>query len=648
MLDICQGFSLVQVGPMGTNNLSYTQRAIDTVFESDTDTLTSILSLILLGIIAIILLLILSPQLKHLLNNTPEEKPDPHGDSDQYPLRKIFLEYKHGTVNDWINWIKNQDNERKDLAFNNLIRYLDGKPEEIGVLVSEVLKATIAFKYPEGFPAIQRLVESVRNHWGAYTIAEQFYEQAMLGLVELDTGSAQTVLATEFEHIKAKHDATPFMLAIVNALNHLPDNEDLNDFYFEILRDPHCELSIKEHLLDLLQYKPIETRVTVAATYFKFWNKSEIKKLADNDTKIIEKAFVTNQDLIINENYELWDLVLKGTEHKLTDKLFTNHLSSLLSNPAIEISQPLLLHLFSANGILRSDFLSALAKRHKLSDEELELANEQYEIEMKRSSDIVNIKKFSHKKDPPNMLEEAYKNLNKSLSLDMEFKNQNLNLLNFLLGYSLNDKKYLIESVASNHDCKILNINLVELLGSVTELAKFKAVINQSKPCIVYFYGLDQVINREWNDLVMSNLDSLNHLFKEFKLSAGVNFLISLEIGGEDLANNNQLKEILKNMFKVSYGALPDINKPDLLSRQKILNDYIKQVATYRVKSTNGLELIAKQAEGYSLVEYLAYINNYLKLCLLVYGELIPPDQLDIPVMNLNDEAGIQRDKDPV
>jgi hypothetical protein len=96
----------------------------------------------------------------------------------------------------------------------------------------------------------------------------------------------------------------------------------------------------------------------------------------------------------------------------------------------------------------------------------------------------------------------------------------------------------------------------------------------------------------------------------------------------EDLNNNNELQECLEKIFHIKYGLVKDIDKPDLLSRQKILNDHVKKLTETRISSSAGLELIAKETEDYSLIEFLAYINSYMRFCLLVYGELKSPADL--------------------
>ncbi len=601
-----------------------------------TEQLTSLLPLILLGVVFLVIILLLLPQLANFGHHEPEAADDAQSDSALQPLRKIFLEYKHSSVNDWINWIKSQDLSRKSAAFTNLISYLDNAPGEIGAIVTEVIKAVIAFEYPESFTSLHRLLENVRKQWGSYHTADQFYAQAAQGLVELNNERAQSILMSEFELIKNKHDSQRFMMAISEALSELPSNDGLDDFWFEALVDPLCNLSVKEDIIELLTKQDVEARVAVASRFFKFWNKSEMKKLSDNDLKIIEKVFYSNQDIIIMEHYDLWSLVLEACDKELTETLMVSLVAAIIENTPIK--EELLLELFDAKNQIRNEFMDALGRKNSLSEEEFGVIRAQYIINIKKSPTIVDIKKYKKTKEVPESLNDAYQHLVRALSLDQEFKNHNLPVLNFILGQSLIDKQYLVECLAANFNRKLLNVNLPELLASVTELAKFKPLINQSKPCVIYFYGLSDLVNRKLSDIETTNLELLNNLFKELKTAPGINFLTSVEISQEVLTGSEELQEIFKQIFKLKYGLIRDIDKPDILSRQKLFNDCVKKIAPNRIKSSAGLELIAKQTEDYSLIEFLSYMNSYVRYCLLIYGELKSPVDLDIPGLDLNDK----------
>ncbi len=605
--------------------------------ETDTDQLDSLLSLILLGTLFVVIILLFLPKIGNFGSNEPETADDALNDLALQPMRKIFLNYKHSSVSDWINWIKSQDISLKNIAFNNLTSYLESDGEEIGSLVSEAIKAVVAFKYPESFTSIHTLLENVRKHWGSYHTADQFYGQAAYGLVELNKERAQSILIDELELIKNKHDPQKFIMAIMDALSELPTNEELNTFWFKALKDPQYDMPVREHIIELLKEQVIDSRVSIISQFFNFWNKSDVKKISDNDLKTIEGVFYANQDLIVNENYDLWNPVLKSCNKKLIGSLFVSLIAATLEK--VTLSEELLVRLFETPTSIRSEFSEALAKKHTLYDEELELIKAQYIINIKKSSDIVDIKKYKKNKKVPILLDDAYQHLVRALSLDQEFKNNNLPILDLILGPSLHDKQYLIECLAANHNRRLLNVNLPELLSSASELARLKPLINQNKPCIVYLHGLGELINGGLNDLEMINLEPLNNLFKEFKPTVGVNFLTSLEVGQELLSNSQDLQDLLNHIFQLKYGLIRDVDKPDILTRQKLLSDCIKKVVPSRLKSSAGLELIAKQTEDYSLIEYLTYIHDYIRFCLLVYGELKSPAELKMPGVGTNDDV---------
>ena len=166
--------------------------------EINTDDLTSLLSLILIGIIGCIVILVLLPSFKEFADYQSESTDSKEIDTNLNPLQGIFLEYQHNSVGDWINWIKIQDLSRKNRAFDNLITYLRNEPAGIGSLVTDVIKAVIAFDYPESFTSLHSLIENVRKHWGVYHTADQFYIPAVFGLVGLNHERAQSILTSEF------------------------------------------------------------------------------------------------------------------------------------------------------------------------------------------------------------------------------------------------------------------------------------------------------------------------------------------------------------------------------------------------------------------------------------------------------------------
>ena len=417
------------------------------------------------------------------------------------------------------------------------------------------------------------------------------------------------------------------MIAILDALNQLVNNSELNDFGLQVLTDPLCELSVKQHLIEIMTSQDTDSRLSVIVPFFKFWKKSTMKKLSDNDIRIIQNVFYTNQDLIVNENYELWDLMLEACDKSLLETLFVDLINSLLENKNIEITETLLIQLFKPGNIIRSEFLETLALKQELSADELEMIKEEYPFNTKQNQDTMSIMRYSEEKYVPAPLVDIYQHLVRALSLGQELKNQTLPVLNFMPGVSSTDKYYLLECLAANHQYKLLSVNLPALLGSVVELTQLKLIINNSKPCLVYFHGFSQLINAQFNNIETSSIEILDTLFKEFKVMAGVNFLVDIDKGYEDM-NNDELQACIKKVFHLQWGLVKDINKPDLLSRQRILNDHIKRLTPSRISSNAGLELIAKDTEDYSLVEFLAYVNSYMRFCLLIYGEIKSPSDL--------------------
>lgn len=560
-------------------------------------------------------------------------------DNSSQPLRQVFLGYNHPSVEIWCDWISNQEVTFKNEAFNRLTRYLHSQPDQIGVVINEVIKAIVSFRYPESFTSIVSLMENVRKSWGFYHLSEQFYGVAASGLVQLSHERSQTFLVPEYEIIKHKKGSEPHLKGIVEALKDVSDSTYLSNFWVSVLIDDESSLAVKEKVLDILIIKSDTLQVEILTKYLNYIASALNGKLSEAKLKLTEKIFNKFTRLLIHRRYPLWDTLIECAEEGKEDNILYKQIASLISDKSNDFTDEQLIQLFSYNGDVNMHLFNALSLRFTLNHHEMKITNRNFNIkESTEVSDFTRVTKFDFSLDVPELLAEHFDYLQKTLSLDKEFKNKNIPSLNILTGSAKADKKYLLSCLASKFDYKLVYINTEEFINSISESAKLKPYLSQTKPVMVYLEGLSDLLTRGSSDYEEANLEMLNNTIREFKTNIDVFFFAEINENLTQLEVSDNLTKRLKELLQIDYWFIRNLDNPDVITRQKIFNDFVKQILPERIKSSEGLDLIAKYTQDYSIIEFLRYLHYYFKHSLLVYGYLINPKEIKVPSLMLGIE----------
>lgn len=602
------------------------------------------LGLFFLVLIPLLIILgIYFPELRRIFNEQSGSSTDLSDEHFGRPLRQIFLAYDHANLDEWCNWVETREPQFQQEAVAALIKYLKGHPDQVGALVIEVLRAVIYFNRPESFNALISFLESVRKCWGFYQHVDQFYPVAAEGLLKMNPDKAKIFLATEFDLIKRKHNSERILKSIIESIKDIEDTTHLSNFFINILTDEESSLSVKEEILEVIVKKLDSFKSQIIDKYIRHIASLFKSKISETKVKLMEHITFKFGRLLSHPKYPLWDTLIESAELGDEDNLLYRQIASLIADKANDISPEQLIQLFEFSGSININLFNALCSRSKLNQVEVKIINKTFKLnEPISSSAAVKVKAFDLSLDLPPLLNEHFEFLQKTLSLDKEFRNKNLPATSILTGSAAEDKRYLLDSIASKFGYKVVYVDLDKLIGSLAESAKLKALINQNKPALVYLEKLDEVLKREFSDIETGNIELLNNIMREFKSSLEVFCFAGMEANLAQIEVDKELQESLKNFLEVDYWFIRNLDKPDLADREKIITDFVKELAPSRIQSETDLNLIARYTEGQSIIEFLRYFQNYLRHCLLVYGYLVNLSQIKVPSLILDADRALR------
>lgn len=572
-------------------------------------------------------------------------------------LAGIFFNYKHENVNAWIKWIETQDSAIKDKAYRKLVEYLDQKLSEVGELVSEVLKAYVTFDQRGSAQNLIAYLENVEASWGKYTSPENHYFDALMALVKVDANEAEDYIINNLESSKKANSTYQYQIHLLNALTKLELNERIEKLFNEIFLNDHYHDNLRFSLLGLLEENELSVKIGILKSFLSYLLHNKTSPLNDMEVNILDTLMKAVKENLLSSNYDLqlWDMILSACCHPMMTLHTVDMICQIIADAKEQAFSPQqMMDLLNIQIKDPSILRGAIESKFSLSPAEIELADKTF---------MEGYSPFTRKKW---MLEDQRSYHNPVIELQTSFKLLEHEILNnrsqeklanpivALPGSGDQEKIYLLRSIAWGHNLKFLYIDFEEHLANRGKLATTLEEISKTRPCIVYLDNIESFLAKDFDESDEAAVKKMINCFREIYYSSQTYFTANIPYEVDTIKQRNPaLGTTLKMNQKFPMKMFSDINAPDDLERERIINSYQARIDTDRLASS--IEYanwsLVQFSESMAIIELRQFIQSFFETSLYVYGKLCALDEyLDlkryIEARNLPSAPQVKVEKD--
>lgn len=541
-------------------------------------------------------------------------------DESRQPLYDVFYGFNHAKTEQWVDWIKTQSNKKQLKAFSRLAEYLQEPPRELGLISKEVVKAVIHFNNQESYDILHELAIKTREKWGQYKSLSSFYEDAIMGLVNINPEAATDFLLAEINNAHSILDSDSLKKSIVTSFSGLEDIDKLSYVLKNVVIDSRNSISIKSYAFKVLKEKDEEKNFELIIDVLKIMINKEEK-----DHQIFDYCFASLLNAFTNKDTpELRSMIKTLIKNKFWGTNAVKLLADSLSSASFELDSEFifdLLHEVEAKDL--HIIKKALSQRYKLSDEEKTILNDVDDIsrideETILPKEIISLNKHSIDYQIPESLQDDLEKLR--ATVETKFPKAGIKLL---LGDSEAHKYYLLNSILAKTSKALVYVDVKQIILSPVKLDELESIINSSKPCVVYLADISTALKSLINE-PDRRVQKLTNTLKKYFNDSRVSLFASIPKESIEIRTNDpEIFEFIKVENNEYFSELISVGETTPRQKQKIFNNYEMKIEEQREVELESFEEILKSTEDFSKIKYLNFVLNYMQNSLLTSGHLM-------------------------
>ncbi len=543
---------------------------------------------------------------------------------NRQPLYDVFYGLNHSSTEQWVRWIKTQTAKKQDRAFRRLAEYLEEPPKELGLITKEVVKAVKLFEHPNSYGVLLELMTNTRAEWGKYKVLHQFYEDAGLGLMHIDSEQAETFLRQELSKVKHNPDEDSFKSSIIAILSTIEDENRLIVIFKEIILDTSHSLNIRMQALGKVE--GIGEKVFIDLLHQVI--ESIINNKQVKDYLMFETCFLRLVENIDDDDDYNWDLVFRCLVSLDFAILAAEILALKIGVPDFMISNKRLFNIMQITKDQPANLLShVLKKRFLLSLEEQVIVDTADKVAYLYKHELLPDKVLSldeniEKMSVPDFLMDAYKKTDELLSSKTLMTGMRL-----ITGAMETEKYFLVRAVAANLKLPVIFVDIPKLLMSPDKIDEIDILINKNRPCILFLSNCVPLI-QAMDDTTNKRVVKFWSIIKKLINDSRIKIIATIAVDAIDLRDSSpELFEQIKVLPNNIFSSKINVDKYTAKQKQKIFNHYELSIRDDRESGLEGFEDILDITEDYSNIKFLNYLLDYMKFSLLTHGKLMPLDE---------------------
>lgn len=548
------------------------------------------------------------------------------------PLQKIFLGYSHKSVKDWIQWITNQELDKKMEAFKNLEECLQVDPDELGAVTSDIVFAVANFGFDESTDVLQNFAKTIREKYLQINSLEIYYKAATQSLSKLNPEKASEFLQSEFMALKGKKDYELLQRDILAAFENVPISPELENFWVNVLTLKAINQRVKEEILTIIQSYEPATQNDILTRAMAYYVDNENVEINKEDKRVIELFFGISSKFLKDGVDDVWQLSIRAIQQERTKDLFIELLSSVITNKDFKLSEEQIAAIVDdphAGSIFR-DLLSA---RYSLSDDEKALMKKDFDIAYYQELRHHGIKFFrptTTKTINKNFLNDYHEIADKYASDGAYKKTADGTGLMIINGTGELEKLYLCDIIAANLNKAFVYINAKAILGSIADISKLKPNLEHHKPCIVYLDYLYEAMTETLDRTSDTNFKNLAKAISDLYESSSMKFFANVRVSKEATEQNAKITEALQESFGGKHIFIKELNLPDENERAAVIANFSEKLSQTRSMTPELADKLSSSNAGNSKLDFIDYLSRYFEKTLLLYGELRQPSELQL------------------
>jgi hypothetical protein len=531
---------------------------------------------------------------------------------------KVFINYHHNHVREWVEWIKKQNTEIQNRGFAKLIEHLKEHPRTWNKITIDVLIAISYFRYPESIALLKNFIITAHRMCDNYSILSEAYVPAIKGLILNDENVARDIID---QQINVDRNKKEVMHLISTAVGLFTFDVDITNIVVHVIAYPEISFKEREAIIASLGGKSADQLEEIfLRSVDKF---IELDRKVENFSKDCLKVFA----LVLSKSVKLFndakfftiEQLCTSNNLKLTAfEIIGNTLGENLINLDIENTYKFYAYANSAEE--KKLVQKALAQRNALTYQEL-MVTRAYDLRetFPFTRKPLFAENITEKVRLPGDLDEFRSIVADSLAPQI-IQNENGDDVHgggiLLTGDAFWEKLYIGRSIAAEKKWKFIFIDYQYFLEE-----KDNEFFNELQT---------ELLSSPHNLIFLENIhiskdDKNQILFEKLRSYATeVNIYYLGSIPKEVSINDSAIKEDLKTYLpRDLFPAIRNVPYCTLEKQGKIWEKLLFGLGENRAKETvSDSEVLISSYDIYS-IEFDVYIRTYLHICLLIYGKLV-------------------------
>ncbi len=535
------------------------------------------------------------------------------------PNYEVFLSYDHSDVDEWAQWMSNQDQHTQELAFNKLAEYLQKPIRELGVIVTEVMRALVLLRHPFAFNLLVDFVNLLRPSWTTNSSSEFFYDSALRALVAISPEQAQPVLLRELQELSAMEAVENQKEIVIRAATGLVMNDELADILGTMLLEQTHKLETRKVIVAQLDLRtPAERKLFLVKSFSKYVTEFSINQISFEQSQIFRSLFDRVRPFIAAGDKELWLSLIQLMRVRHLQMDMIDLMSNLISDSSVGLKPWQLLGLVRLPGEIRKRFSEAICKRFYMSDFEKVVIEEPIlSDEYPFDTNVTVVEKMKRHMFVPEFMDYWAAAFSTILIRKRNPKSENgapIVSMAIIAGNGESEKLYLARATAANTNRSFVYIDAQRILAFPEKLSELQKVILNARPCIVYVGQVEETLQALTS--ARDNTKVKDFIYTLKKLSANPNVSIIASVSYNEI----EAKRRHGTMFSIAY----ELNEADKLIREDVFRNYQMRLLERRAAKSIDVPKLLEVFSKYNTIQFASALHRYIKVSLLSFGQIVP------------------------
>jgi hypothetical protein len=531
---------------------------------------------------------------------------------------KVFINYHHDHVREWVEWIKKQSDAVQSKGFAKLIEHLKEHPRTWNKITIDVLVAVSYFRYPESIPLLKNFIITAHRMCDNYPILAEAYISAIKGLILNDQIVARDIIDQQINVDRNKKEVMYLISTTIGLFNF---DVDITNIAVHLIVYPELSFKEREAIIANLGRKSADQLEEIFLR--------SVDKFIELDRKVenFSKDCIKILALVLGKSVKSFNDAKFSTIEELCT---SNHLKltafEIIGNTlgenliSLDIENTYRFYAYANSAEEKKLVQKALAQRNSLTYQEL-MVTRAYDLRetFPFTRKPLFTEKITEKIRLPGDLDE-FRNIVVDSLAPQVIQNENGDDVHgggiLLTGDAFWEKLYIGRSLAAEKKWRFIFIDYQYFLEE-----KDNELFTELK---------NELLSSPHNLIFIENIhfakdDKDQVLFEKLRqYGAEVNIYYLGSIPKEVSINDSATKADLKTYLpRDLFPAMRDVPYCTLEKQGKIWERLLFELAENRAKDTvSDSEVLISSYDIYS-IEFDVYIRTYFHICLLIYGKLV-------------------------